>query len=69
MFQARKLETEDKPAFYRDLAQALEGLLDGETDAIANAANTASLIFTSLPDLNWAGFYFMAGGGLIVSPR
>ena len=59
MFQARAIETGDKPAFYRDLAQQLEGLLHGETDAIANAANTAALIFTTLPDLNWAGFYFL----------
>jgi GAF domain-containing protein len=59
MFQARAIETDDKPAFYRDLAQQLEGLLHGETDAIANAANTAALIFTTLPDLNWAGFYFL----------
>jgi GAF domain-containing protein len=59
MFQARAIATDDKPAFYRDLAQQLEGLLHGETDAIANAANTAALIFTTLPDLNWAGFYFL----------
>jgi len=59
MFQARVPETEDKPSFYRELAQQLEGLLHGETDAIANAANTAALLFTTLPDLNWAGFYFL----------
>jgi len=59
MFQAQAIETGDKPAFYRDLVQQLEGLLHGETDAIANAANTAALIFTTLPDLNWAGFYFL----------
>jgi GAF domain-containing protein len=59
MFQARAIETDDKPAFYRDLAQQLEGLLHGERDAIANAANTAALLFTTLPDLNWAGFYFL----------
>jgi GAF domain-containing protein len=59
MFQARVVETTDKPAFYRDLGQQLEGLLHGETDAIANAANTAALLFTTLPDLNWAGFYFL----------
>lgn len=59
MFQARAIETDDKPAFYRDLAQQLEGLLHDETDPIANAANTASLIFTTLPELNWAGFYFL----------
>jgi len=59
MFQARAIDTDDKPAFYRDLAQQLEGLLHGETDAIANAANTSALLFTTLPDLNWAGFYFL----------
>jgi GAF domain-containing protein len=59
MFQARAIEADDKPAFYRDLTEQLEGLLHGETDAIANAANTASLIYTTLPDLNWAGFYFL----------
>jgi GAF domain-containing protein len=59
MFQARTIETEDKSAFYGDLAQQLEGLLHGESDAIANAANTAALLFTALPDLNWAGFYFL----------
>ena len=59
MFQARTIETEDKPSFYRELAQQLEGLLHGETDGIANAANTAALLFTTLPDLNWAGFYFL----------
>jgi GAF domain-containing protein len=59
MFQAKAIETDDKPAFYRDLAQQLDGLLQGEADAVANAANTAALLFTSLPDLNWAGFYFL----------
>ena len=59
MFQARAIDTDDKPAFYRDLAQQLDGLLHGETDAIANAANTAALLCTTLHDLNWAGFYFL----------
>jgi len=49
----------DKPELYRELAQSLTGLLAGERDLVANAANTAALIFTSLPDLNWAGFYFL----------
>jgi GAF domain-containing protein len=59
MFQARAIETGDKPSLYHDLVQQLEGLLHGETDPIANAANTAALLFTTLPDLNWAGFYFL----------
>lgn len=59
MFQAKAIETDDKATLYRELAQQLDGLLSDERDAIANAANTAALIFTSLPDLNWAGFYFL----------
>ena len=59
MFEAKALKVDDKAAFYRELAQQLEGLLSGERDAIANAANTAALLFTTLPDLNWAGFYFL----------
>src|ERR1700722_3235793 len=59
MFAARAIETSDKPEFYRELAGQLEALLAGESDAIANAANTSALIYHSLPDLNWAGFYFL----------
>jgi L-methionine (R)-S-oxide reductase len=59
MFEAKVVHGDDKAAFYRELAQQLEGLLSGERDAIANAANTAALLFTTLPDLNWAGFYFL----------
>ena len=59
MFQAKAIGGGDKAALYQELAQQLAGLLSGERDAIANAANTAALLFTSLPDLNWAGFYFL----------
>lgn len=63
-----KIEAADKPTLYRDLASALEGLVAGETDAVANMANAAALIWESLPDLNWAGFYRNVGGELIVGP-
>ncbi|GGE13130.1 diguanylate cyclase [Polymorphobacter glacialis] len=53
---------------YRDLAGQLAGLLHGERDMIANAANTAALIFTQLPGLNWTGFYFVRGGELVLGP-
>src|SRR5262245_64302599 len=59
MFEARAIAVDDKAALYRELAEQLGGLLSGERDATANAANTAALLFTSLPDLNWAGFYFL----------
>jgi GAF domain-containing protein len=55
-----------KGEFYRQLAQSLDGLLTGERDLIANAANTAALIFASVPDLNWAGFYFLRGNQELV---
>jgi L-methionine (R)-S-oxide reductase len=69
MFQAKAIGGGDKAALYQELAQQLAGLLSGERDAIANAANTAALLFTSLPDLNWAGFYFLrAPEELVLGP-
>ena len=53
---------------YRDLASALQGLVGGEPDAIANMANAAALIWETLPDLNWAGFYRVLDGELVVGP-
>lgn len=53
---------------YAQLIGALGGLLAGEHDAIANAANTAALLFAALPDINWAGFYFLRGRELLVGP-
>jgi|SRR5579863_1796161 len=58
----------DKSADYARLAQELEGLLAGERDLIANAANTAALLYGALPEVNWAGFYFLRGGELVVGP-
>ncbi|HEY0768371.1 MAG TPA: GAF domain-containing protein [Steroidobacteraceae bacterium] len=58
----------DKRADYARLAQQLTALLAGESDLIANAANTAALIFDALPEVNWAGFYFLKGGELLVGP-
>ena len=53
---------------YEKLAAQLSSLLAGERDLIANAANFSSLIFNSLPDLNWAGFYFAKDGELVLGP-
>lgn len=53
---------------YSDLQAQLSQLLAGETDTIANAANTAALIYHSLPDVNWVGFYFLKGGELVLGP-
>ncbi len=58
----------DKPADYAALAQELEGLLNGEQDLIANAANATALIYHALPDVNWCGVYLLRGKELIVGP-
>jgi len=63
-----KIEAADTPTLYRDLASALEGLIAGEPDAVANMANAAALIWESLPDVNWVGFYRNVGGELVVGP-
>jgi L-methionine (R)-S-oxide reductase len=59
---------QSKTEFYRDLAAQLTGLLGDERDRIANAANMSAFLFMSVPDLNWAGFYFMQDGELVVGP-
>ena len=58
----------DKPELYRQLALELDALLAGEPDGSDNAANAAAAIFHALPDLNWAGFYFLRGDELVVGP-
>lgn len=59
---------ESKADLYETLATQLSGMLAGERDLIANAANFSSLVFQSLPDLNWAGFYFAKDGELVLGP-
>ena len=63
-----KIADSDPATMYRDLASALEGLVAGEDDAIANMANAAALIWETLPELNWVGFYRNVGGELVVGP-
>ncbi|MEO6359150.1 MAG: GAF domain-containing protein [Sphingomicrobium sp.] len=63
-----KIDAADKSTMYRDLVAALEGLITGEPDPIANMANAAALIWETLPDLNWAGFYRNVGGELVLGP-
>ena len=63
-----KIEAADKAVMYRDLASALAGLVEGEPDGVANMANAAALIWETLPDLNWAGFYRNVGGELVLGP-
>ena len=57
-----------KPDLYAQLASELRSLLEGEPDTIANLANAAALLYHSLPQLNWCGFYLLKGGELVVGP-
>jgi L-methionine (R)-S-oxide reductase len=63
-----KFTPSDTASMYRDLGSALGGLVAGETDPVANMANTAALIWQIVPDLNWAGFYRNLGGELVLGP-
>ncbi len=57
-----------KAAAYRDLNQQLAALFSGERNGLANAANMCALLYQGLPGLNWAGFYFVRGGELVLGP-
>jgi L-methionine (R)-S-oxide reductase len=57
-----------KTGVFAELRQQLEGLVQGERDALPNCANAAALIYHSLPDINWAGFYFIRQGELVLGP-
>jgi len=63
-----KIEAADKPTLYRDLLSAAQGLTAGEPDQIANMANVAALIWETLPDINWVGFYRNVDGELVLGP-
>ena len=63
-----KIVAADKTVMYRDLLSAVDGLTTGEPDGVANMANVAALIWETLPDLNWAGFYRNVDGELVLGP-
>ena len=63
-----KIEAADKASLYAELTEAAAALVAGEPDPIANMANIAALLWESLPELNWAGFYRNVGGELVLGP-
>ncbi len=65
---ALKQESSSKSDLYDQLEAQLTSLLAGERDLVANTANFSALIFHSLPDLNWAGFYFVKDNELVLGP-
>ena len=68
MFQFAPDPLQTKAEQYRELANAAVALTAGEPDAVANMANVAALIWQFVPQLNWAGFYRVAGGELVLGP-
>jgi len=68
MFDLKPQQYASKREHYRDLQQQARGLLAGEHDLIANAANFSALVYHSLPQLNWAGFYLYDGRELVLGP-
>ena len=68
-FEVKKqTECSDKKELYGLVEAQARALVAGERDPIANAANLSALLFQSLPRLNWAGFYFLKDGELVVGP-
>ncbi|SEA32980.1 GAF domain-containing protein [Paraburkholderia sartisoli] len=68
MFQGTVSAALPRREFYVELAAQARGLLAGETNLVANAANLSALLFNAMPDVNWAGFYFLVEGELVVGP-
>lgn len=68
MFASVPLTADTKAGLYAEIAAQARALLADEHDRIANAANLAALVFRSLPELNWAGFYFYDGKELVLGP-
>lgn len=67
-FQVSDQTTASKVDLYSRLAEQLRSLFEGERDFVANAANFTSLLFHSLPELNWVGFYLVKDGELVLGP-
>jgi len=68
MFVAQRFLDQPKPAAYRELNAQHTALFADERDGLANSANMAALLYELLPDLNWAGFYFLRGDELVLGP-
>ena len=67
-FRLSEQQATSKPELYENLASQVRSLVEGERDFIANAANFASLLYHSLPELNWAGFYLLKDEELVLGP-
>lgn len=63
-----RINSSDRDKFYKIMITRLEGLLSSESDWLANLSNASALLFTNLEDINWAGFYLMKKGELVLGP-
>jgi GAF domain-containing protein len=68
MYELKFHNYKDKKELYKFLKMQVKNLFAGEKDLIANCANFCSLLFHTLPDINWLGFYFLKEGELVVGP-
>ena len=68
MYQFAPDQQQAKPELYRELELAAAALIAGEPDPVANMANLAALIWQYVPQLNWAGFYRVVDGALVLGP-
>lgn len=68
MFEIEAISGEDKTEFYRELNGYLEGLLEGEPDWLAGMSNASSLLYLTMDNINWAGFYLYKDGELVLGP-
>lgn len=67
-FQAIPITVADKAGLYAELVLQARGLLHGESNLVANAANFSALVWHALPSINWCGFYLFDGKELVVGP-
>lgn len=68
MYRADKLSSVNKQEYYRELNSMLAGLMDSQGGLIANLANASALLGDQMEDINWAGFYLLSQGQLVLGP-
>lgn len=68
MYHLHAYDSTDKKEFYRALTADLSALLEGESDWLANSANCAALLYHAMNAINWAGFYLLKNGELVLGP-
>ena len=59
---------ENKQQHYAQLAQQVEAIVAGEQDLVANMANISAILYWALENVNWAGFYLVKEGQLVLGP-